>query len=435
MSDLNLDLEFDINNADVDRSLTATRERIRGIGTEARTQGAVAVRSFNGLQNSINQISRELPSFTYSAQTGFLAISNNIPILIDEIARLRAANVALSASGQVGVPVWRQLVGSLFSWGTALSVGVTLLTVYGKEIANFITSIFKGKDALEGAKKSLQALNDVMKDANKDAGKELTVLNILYKAATDVTNSTKGRTAAAQELKKEFPDAFANSKTQAIMNGEEKKTFDDLSKSIYDNAKARAAASKIEKLAAEQLDAETQKEKIRNANTNEKAAFQKQYDANLKDNQAKAAKNPYYVYESVGTFNVDADARANNAIKEQDAIIKKTNDTIQFLQKFAGGTSKIAEAISKGGDDAAKTTESSFAETLRNSKRIMSELHDLDAEYRRKSFDNDAEEQQALKDKFAKLRDTITAENIELVKYNQSHKKQQPLIDIAQVDR
>lgn len=485
MNDLDLDVGFHINDVEVEQSLDNTRRRIRETGEAARQQEGIierlkraieiyqrgittatleeniekynnrlreaqtelsrlnalgqqnsvsTARNFNGLQNSINQISRELPAFTYSAQTGFLAISNNIPILIDELGRLRTANAALSASGQSTVPIWRQLLSGLLSWGTALSLGVTLLTVYGKEIGNFIVSIFKGKDALEGAKKSLQALNEVMKDANKDAGKELTTLNILYKAATDVTNSTKNRTAAAQELKKEFPDAFANSKTQAILNGEEKKTFDELSKSIYENAKARAAASKIEKLAAEQLDAETQKEKIRNANTNEKAAFKKQYDANLKDNQAKAAKNPYYVYESVGTYNVESDARANNAIKVQDDIIKKANDTIQFLEKFAGGTNKIAEAISKGGDDANKAAERSFAEMLNSRGDVLNKLADLDAEYSRKSFDKNAEELQALKDKFTQFRRTLSEENDKITKYNQSHDRKVSLIDIAQVD-
>ena len=106
-------------------------------------------RQWNGLGNSINQISRELPAFTYSAQTGFLAISNNIPILADEISRLRDVNQRLVASGQKGIPVWRQILKGLLSWQTALSLGVTLLTIYGKEIADWVQGLFKGKQALD----------------------------------------------------------------------------------------------------------------------------------------------------------------------------------------------------------------------------------------------------------------------------------------------
>lgn len=118
-----------------------------------------AASGFNGLSNSINQVSRELPAFAFSAQTGFLAISNNIPILIDEITALRKANAALTASGKESVSVFKQVVSSLFSWQTALSIGISLSVLYAKEIGNFFKELFKGKEAFNAAKISLEALN------------------------------------------------------------------------------------------------------------------------------------------------------------------------------------------------------------------------------------------------------------------------------------
>lgn len=436
MNDLDLEVGFNLNEEETENSARAIRQSINSVGDAARTQGAVAARSFNGLQNSINQLSRELPSFTYSAQTGFLAISNNIPILVDEINRLRAANVALSASGQTTVPVWRQVVSGFFSWGTALSVGITLLTVYGKEIGNFISSLFKGKDALEAAKQSLQSLNEVVKDANKEAGKELTVLNVLYKAATDVTNSTKARTAAAQELKKEFPDAFANSKTQAIMNGEEKKSFDELTKSILDNAKARAAASKIEQLAAQQLDIDFEKQKIINVK-NAEIARVKPVDQFAQNPNVDAPSRPLTEQEKAQSVidqqNVLRQGLATE-LKQKDDQRKLLQDQIDFLTAFAGGTNKIAAAMSKGTYDAAKNAARAFAEIISSRKEVMNQLNDLEAEYSRKSFDSNDEELQALKDKFDKFRRTITTENDKIAEYNKTHDKQAALIDVTQVD-
>ena len=55
---------------------------------------------------------------------------------------------ALIEQGQPVKSVFSQLASSIFSWGTALSVGVTLLTVYGKEIGNFFKSIFEGVDSI-----------------------------------------------------------------------------------------------------------------------------------------------------------------------------------------------------------------------------------------------------------------------------------------------
>ena len=98
--------------------------------------------SFNGLSNSVNQLTREMPAFANSAQTGFMAISNNLPILADAIGQLREKNAALNAEGKAGVPIWKSVASALFSWQTAMGVGITLLVTYGKEIGNAIKELF-----------------------------------------------------------------------------------------------------------------------------------------------------------------------------------------------------------------------------------------------------------------------------------------------------
>src|SRR5690606_4903264 len=147
---------------------------------------------------SINQISRELPAFTYSAQTGFMAISNNIPILIDEVNRLKQANTALNAEGKKGVPVWKQVVSGLFSWQSAMMLGVTLLTVYGKEIGNFFMALFKGNTAIDESKRKLELLNDVRKESAKNAAGEIASLKTLTAVASDNTRSMDERRRAAR---------------------------------------------------------------------------------------------------------------------------------------------------------------------------------------------------------------------------------------------
>lgn len=112
------------------------------IGHAART-------GFNPLSNSINQLSRELPAFTYSAQTGMMAISNNIPALFDAVKGINAMNAAAKAAGQPVQSVFTQIAGALFSWNTVLSVGVTLVTVYGKEIGEMVNNLFSAKKATD----------------------------------------------------------------------------------------------------------------------------------------------------------------------------------------------------------------------------------------------------------------------------------------------
>ncbi|MFS6701115.1 hypothetical protein, partial [Staphylococcus aureus] len=85
--------------------------------------------NFNPLSNSINQLGREMPAFANSMQTGFMAISNNLPIFFDAMGNVIAQNKELQAQGLPTKSVLSQLASSLFSFQTLLSVGVTLLTV------------------------------------------------------------------------------------------------------------------------------------------------------------------------------------------------------------------------------------------------------------------------------------------------------------------
>ena len=123
------------------------------IGNHQRNVGNYAS-GWNGLGTSVQQIVRELPSATMGLNMFFMAISNNLPILTDEIKRAAEANKQMKAKGKETVPVWKQLVSSLFSWQSAMMVGITLLTVYGKDIANWVANLFKADDALEETRKA-----------------------------------------------------------------------------------------------------------------------------------------------------------------------------------------------------------------------------------------------------------------------------------------
>ncbi|MBX3253914.1 MAG: hypothetical protein KF862_07200 [Chitinophagaceae bacterium] len=142
---------------------------------------------WNGLGNSINQITRELPAFTMSMQTGFLAISNNLPILFDEISKTKKEIAAMRAEGQKVPGLFKQLATSIISWGTALSVGVTLLTVYGKDIANFFIELFKGREKVDKFKLEMESLNEAY--ANGDYKK---AIQNFYEIEVAIEQAKKG---------------------------------------------------------------------------------------------------------------------------------------------------------------------------------------------------------------------------------------------------
>ncbi len=119
---------------------------------------------FDGLGNSVNQLTRELPAFTYSMQTGFMAVSNNIPMFVEQINNIKKANAGLIAQGKPIQSVFAQLGSALFSWNTAISLGVTILTVYGEKLINFFTGAKKSKEELEKLANAQQSLNDKIRE-------------------------------------------------------------------------------------------------------------------------------------------------------------------------------------------------------------------------------------------------------------------------------
>ena len=139
-------------------------------GTPLVPPDAQKVKStYNGLHNSIQQIAREMPALAMGPQTFFLAISNNLPIFTDELARAKKEYNELVQSGKKGVPVWKQILSSLFSWQTALTTGIMLLVMYGDEIVRWISDLFKGKKAIDSVTDAIGSMHEAI-DAENLAG-------------------------------------------------------------------------------------------------------------------------------------------------------------------------------------------------------------------------------------------------------------------------
>lgn len=213
---------------------------------------------WNGLNVQVQQLARELPSLAVSMNTFFLAISNNLPMLIDEIKLAKDRLAELKAEGKEGTPVWKQLTKSLLSWQTALVVGITLLSSYGSEIADWVKGLFKAKENIDILKESLKAYNETILEGRKAAQDQLTELQLLYDAAVDAAKGTDERTKAVKKLKDEYPDYFKSLDNEAILAGKAKSAYDQLTQSIIANAKARASMDAMTENFSKIIDLEPQ---------------------------------------------------------------------------------------------------------------------------------------------------------------------------------
>lgn len=219
---------------------TKIKELDASIGNHQRNVGNYASR-WNGLGFSIQQVARELPSISYGLNTFFVAISNNLPILADEVRDAIAEYKAAVAEGKAATPVWKQIVKSIFSWQTALVGGITLLTLYGNEIADWVEELFKGKKQIDAAAIAQEHLHNAISKGTTDAQREITKLDLLYKAATDTSKAYDERRIAIEKLQKEYPAYFGNMNAELIAAGMLKNKYDELRASIIEVSKAKAA--------------------------------------------------------------------------------------------------------------------------------------------------------------------------------------------------
>lgn len=231
------------------KQLDATAEATRTVPPELPT----AKQQFNGLHMSIQQIAREMPSLAMGPQMFFLAISNNLPIFADEVKRARVEYDNLVKSGQKGVPVWKQILSSLFSWQTALTTGIMLLVMYGDEITDWVAGLFNARKAIDATAAEQRDLNAAMGEARASAARETAQLTLLYKMTQNTSASLRDRKAAVSELQNQYPAYFGSLSQEAILAGNAAGQYRQLANDILQAAYARAYQKRIESLAEQNV--------------------------------------------------------------------------------------------------------------------------------------------------------------------------------------
>lgn len=172
-----------------------------------------AQRQFNGLHNSIQQMAREMPSLAMGPQMFFLAISNNLPIFTDELARARKEYDELQKSGKKGTPVWKQVLSSLFSWQTAMTTGIMLLVMYGDEIWDWTKDLFSAKKGVDEFNISLKEMTEIEKDGRAQMVRTRFELKSVTDEIKNFTGSREQEKAKVEELNRKYGESFGYYKT------------------------------------------------------------------------------------------------------------------------------------------------------------------------------------------------------------------------------
>ena len=196
-------------------------------------------KTWDSLGISISQVVRELPAAAVSLNTFFLGISNNIPMVVDEINRLRAQNKLLQAEGKATVSVTGSIVKALFSWNTVLVILLTVFSMFGKQIITWVGNLFKAKNAVISTTEALDNIAKELEDTNNSYGNNIVKLKQLQQEWKNLETTAK-KDQWIKDNKSNFDQlgVSVNNITEAVINA----------------LKLRAKAAAAQKLAADEYE-------------------------------------------------------------------------------------------------------------------------------------------------------------------------------------
>lgn len=340
-----------------------------------------AQRQFNGLHNSIQQMAREMPSLAMGPQMFFLAISNNLPIFTDELARARKEYDELQKSGKKGTPVWRQVLSSLFSWQTAMTTGIMLLVMYGDEIWDWTKNLFSAKKGVDEFNVSLKEMTEIEKDGRAQMVRTRFELKSVINEIKNFTGSKEQEKTKVEELNRKYGESFGYYKTLS-------EWYDTLIQKSEDYVQVLLHQANVQNLVKKAAEADEEVNKIKAQKPEEAESamgfFGKWGQYIIQSNMAESGQF-YDAQAAIKKHDQEAyDILLKNAENKRDGYLKKAEEEVK----------KAAEAAKKGNigghidpKQPGKNPEAEAKQRLATERRLAKDLAVLQAENRKEEID------------------------------------------------
>lgn len=340
-----------------------------------------AQRQFNGLHNSIQQMAREMPSLAMGPQMFFLAISNNLPIFTDELARARKEYDELQKSGKKGTPVWKQVLSSLFSWQTAMTTGIMLLVMYGDEIWDWTKNLFSAKKGVDEFNISLKEMTEIEKDGRAQMVRTRFELKSVIDEIKNFTGSKEQEKAKVEELNRKYGESFGYYKTLS-------EWYDTLIQKSEDYVQVLLHQANVQNLVKKAAEADEEVNKIKAQKPEEAESamgfFGKWGQYIIQSSMAESGQF-YDAQAAIKKHDQEAyDILLKNAENKRDGYLKKAEEEVK----------KAAEAAKKGNigghtdpEQSGKNPEAEAKQRLATERRLAQDLAALQAENRKEEID------------------------------------------------
>ena len=347
-------------------------------------------KAFNGLSIATQQVLREMPTLANSMQQFFIAISNNVPIFLDNLKAVQKATGSW-------VVAMKGVLTSLFSWQTALLVVLTILPKIAQAISDKRKSQEEDNESISKNYDLLKLDAEATKKAYQEVVRHTTQLKVLYGISQDVNRSWGDRIAAAKELKVEFKDELANFTAEEIALGKAKTAIDELLPSLVAQAEAKAYLNEISNLTIKAYDLEKQARKAK-ADVDTAATNVEVANANRIAGMTQIIGESALAYDQRQIMLLN---RVKEAEKELEKATKKYEDLGTAQKNVADEIKDLTDRIDP------KAFSEKYAKNIKDSLDEINDYYWEWAENNAKIIEDEEEREIALNDmKYEKAKDT-----------------------------
>ena len=168
------------------RNLNAQHSKLQQEYQRTARATGVMGRSMNSTYGStfqMTQVMRELPNFAIDARVGFMALSNNLPMLADSFQLLKQEIIDTEGAAGATGKTWAAFGRSLLSLNTIMIVASTLLVLFGDNIIE----VFTGKVPL-----ATKANDELVKSIRAGNSEFNTAVETYFRLTAIMDSASKG---------------------------------------------------------------------------------------------------------------------------------------------------------------------------------------------------------------------------------------------------
>lgn len=307
-------------------------------------------KAFRSLSTETGMLVRELPSLAVSANTFFLAISNNLPMFMSAVNRMKKENQALAAQGMATTSVFKTVMKSVLSWQTAVIIALSLLSKYGSKVVEWFKSLFKHTVAMSDALKAYSEQMGILGEAHKEVAQNNIELSLIVErlkqvekgtqewkngiaAINDITKQNLDDTTATIEAIELATDAYRKQALQLEINNAVVKRLaeDALQESSISNAALPLSTNELFKVLPDKY---YKAGKETSLSEKDREAIIKYHEAIISEWQKLIDNSPKLDWKAIGVTGIE-DFKSKLAKGEMDAQLEFARKIVEYDEKHA----------------------------------------------------------------------------------------------------